>query len=58
MLRNKKSNQWNNFHHGEENYEYYMQKKRIYNLVLAGITDWIIESGKIKAYESIGIYLN
>ena len=33
ILRNKANNQWDNFHPGEENYEYYMQKKQIYNAI-------------------------
>jgi len=31
ILNNKSSNQWNNFSPGEQNYEYYMSKKEIYN---------------------------
>ena len=26
-------NQWNNFRHGEENYEYYMSRKEVYNSI-------------------------
>ena len=31
ILDNKCMNQWSNFHEGEEDYEYMMQKKDIYN---------------------------
>ena len=31
ILQNKANNQWNNFRAGEKDYEYYMQKKSIYN---------------------------
>jgi hypothetical protein len=34
ILRNKDINQWNNFRKGERDYEYYMQKKEIYNKIL------------------------
>ena len=33
ILFNKANNQYDNFHPGEENYEYYMQKKQIYNAI-------------------------
>lgn len=33
ILNNKSSNQWNNFHKGEKDYEYMMQKKEIYNRI-------------------------
>jgi hypothetical protein len=29
----KKYNQWNNFRQGDQNYDYYMQKKEIYNKI-------------------------
>lgn len=31
LIRNYDANQWNNFRPGERDYEYYMQKKQIYN---------------------------
>jgi len=34
IIANKHSNQWDNFREGEEHYEYYMQKKQIYNQIL------------------------
>jgi hypothetical protein len=30
-------NQWNNFHEGERDYDYYMAKKDVYNRILAEI---------------------
>jgi len=33
ILHNKSSNQWDNFHKGESDYEYMMQKKEIYNTI-------------------------
>jgi len=33
ILRNQSNNQWDNFHKGERDYEYYMQKKEIYNTI-------------------------
>jgi hypothetical protein len=33
VINNRDTNQWRNFFPGQENYEYYMQKKRIYNAV-------------------------
>ena len=38
ILAFKNQNQWANFSAGEQNYEYYMQKKEIYNMICAGIT--------------------
>lgn len=38
IIRNARANQWDNFRQGEWNYEYYMQKKAIYNRILAGIS--------------------
>jgi hypothetical protein len=34
ILRNQSMNQWNNFREGEENYDYYMSKKAVYNAIL------------------------
>ena len=31
LIRNQSMNQWRNFHPGERDYEYMMQKKEIYN---------------------------
>ena len=31
ILMNQRMNQWNNFSIGDRDYEYYMQKKKIYN---------------------------
>lgn len=33
ILLNQKWNQWDNFHSGERDYAYYMQKKNIYNQI-------------------------
>jgi hypothetical protein len=33
ILTHQKHNQWDNFRPGERGYEYYMQKKKIYNTV-------------------------
>jgi hypothetical protein len=33
ILAYQRDNQWGNFRPGEENYDYYMQKKKIYNTV-------------------------
>jgi hypothetical protein len=33
ILAHQNHNQWGNFHQGERGYEYYMQKKNIYNAV-------------------------
>jgi hypothetical protein len=33
ILAHQKHNQWDNFRPGERGYEYYMQKKKIYNAV-------------------------
>ena len=44
ILFNKANNQWDNFHPGEENYEYYMQKKQIYNAICEMIEEgWYYE---------------
>jgi hypothetical protein len=37
ILDNQRNNQWGNFRPGEREYEYYMQKKNIYNAVC----DWL-----------------
>ena len=34
ILRNQRMNQWNNFRPGERDYDYYMQKKAIYNMIV------------------------
>lgn len=34
ILRNKSMNQWNNFQPNERDYDYYMQKKAIYNMIV------------------------
>lgn len=39
ILNYSAQNQWDNFRPGEKNYEYYMQKKRIYNLICAGLKE-------------------
>jgi hypothetical protein len=33
ILNYQKYNQWGNFHPKDENYDYYMQKKKIYNAI-------------------------
>ena len=33
ILRNKANNQWNNFRPNDYDYDYYMQKKQIYNAI-------------------------
>lgn len=33
ILRNLRANQWSNFRPGEKDYEYYMQKRDIYNMI-------------------------
>ena len=37
ILLNARSNMWYNFHPGDENYEYYMTKREVYQRILAGI---------------------
>jgi hypothetical protein len=37
ILLNARSNMWYNFHPGDENYEYYMTKRAVYQRILAGI---------------------
>jgi len=34
IKRNARMNQWDNFRPGQEHYDYYMQKKEIYNQIL------------------------
>ena len=33
IIRNRENNQWSNFRPGDQNYEYMMQEKRIYNAI-------------------------
>lgn len=37
LLYNQRFNQWLNFCEGEDNYEYYMQKKHMYNAICLGL---------------------
>lgn len=37
ILINKSYNQWNNFSPSDLNYEYYMDKKQVYNAICEGI---------------------
>ena len=37
LLINQRYNQWSNFREGEDNYEYYMQKKHMYNAICLGL---------------------
>ena len=37
ILQYQRQNQWLNFRQGEENYEYYMQKKSMYNAICLGL---------------------
>jgi hypothetical protein len=41
LILNHDRNQWNNFRPGEQDYEYYMQKKRIYNQ-LVELASWYL----------------
>ena len=50
ILRNKNQNQWNNFHKGEQNYEYYMSKKDVYNRIIAGIEYADLTSGNVNNF--------
>lgn len=45
ILNNRSNNQWSNFRPNEENYEYYMQKRDIYN----AIVELIKENFEIRA---------
>ena len=38
ILAHQRKNQWQNFRPGEQDYEYYMAKKWIYNAVCLGLT--------------------
>jgi len=40
ILANQKRNQWNNFNPGDNDYEYMMQKKKIYNIVCENIKEY------------------
>lgn len=35
LLNNQRFNQWSNFREGEQNYDYYMSKKDVYNRICA-----------------------
>ena len=37
ILDNARSNMWYNFHPGDNDYEYYMSKRAVYQRILAGI---------------------
>lgn len=37
IMNNARMNQWSNFRPGDRDYEYYMSKKDVYNMVLKGI---------------------
>jgi hypothetical protein len=37
IIANARMNQWLNFHKGEQNYEYMMAKKDVYNRILEGL---------------------
>jgi hypothetical protein len=37
ILFNKSNNQWNNFSPSDENYDYYMGKKQVYNAICEGV---------------------
>ena len=39
VLANAQNNQWFNFRPGDENYEYYQSKARIYNRIVEALTD-------------------
>ena len=39
ILRNQANNQWRNFRPGERDYDYYMQKRDIYNRICEAISD-------------------
>lgn len=38
LLRNKECNQWSNFTKSDKNYDYYMQKREVYNQVLSELS--------------------
>jgi len=50
ILRNKRQNQWSNFHPGERDYEYNMSKKDIYNRICAGIAYLDLTTGNVNAF--------
>lgn len=37
LIKNSKQNQWDNFRPGDQDYDYYMSKKDVYNRILAKI---------------------
>ena len=37
IIHNKRINQWNNFNVGDQNYDYYMERKEIYNRICVAI---------------------
>jgi hypothetical protein len=39
ILKNQRMNQWNNFHPGENYYDYMMSKKAIYNAIVRRLTE-------------------
>jgi hypothetical protein len=39
ILRNQSMNQWRNFRPGERDYEYMMQKKEIYNMIVEEVEE-------------------
>ena len=39
ILKNKGSNQWNNFLPSDQNYQYYMSKKDVYNRIVNKLTN-------------------
>jgi hypothetical protein len=39
LLRNQDHNQWSNFRPGEDHYDYYMQKRDIYNCICEDLHD-------------------
>ena len=39
ILDNQRSNQWDNFHPSDVNYDYYMSKKDVYNRIVAKLTN-------------------
>lgn len=41
ILQAQSANQWNNFRPGEQNYEYYMSKKRCYNAIVDKLLETI-----------------
>lgn len=39
ILKHQSSNQWNNFQPGEENYDYYKSRARVYNQIVDKLLD-------------------